>query len=125
MNTSSIQGPMDNFMKQGNVLPHNHPINQEQIKIERKFVNLNGVSKHLFCTICQEVFDDAKRINCGHTFCNNCIIEWIKKNSRCPICRQQCTNIDLSKDLIASNIIGDLEVTCINKGSHIQVFNFH
>jgi hypothetical protein len=85
-----------------------------EIKNERKFVSLGIISKHLFCTICQEVLDDPWRVKCGHTFCRKCIDEWIKKNSNCPICREKCNVSEFSKDLIASSIIGDLEVTCIH-----------
>jgi len=89
--------------------------NSKEIKI-RNFVNINIVSRHLFCTICQEVFEDPKRTNCGHTFCLNCLLEWNKKNNQCPICRQKINVEELSRDLVAFNIINDLEVFCANKG---------
>ncbi len=108
------QGPMDTFLNKNSSQQILSALNAH--KVDRKFVNLHGVSKHLFCTICQEVFDDAKRTSCGHTFCHGCIQEWINKNSRCPICRHPGSINDLSKDLIATNIIGDLEVTCVYKG---------
>jgi hypothetical protein len=34
-------------------------------KTKRNFVNIINVSKHLICTICQEILDDPKRITCG------------------------------------------------------------
>ena len=37
--------------------------------------------------MCFEVFMDATTISCGHTFCKNCICEWQKRNSNCPLCR--------------------------------------
>jgi hypothetical protein len=85
-------------------------------KIERNFVNLNLISRHLICTICQEVFDDPSRINCGHTFCRDCLVSWIDKSNKCPMCRVPVKKEDLHRDLIAFNIISDLEVTCIHKG---------
>ncbi len=33
-------------------------------KPNRDFLN-SDVSKHLKCIVCQDVFDDPKRINCG------------------------------------------------------------
>lgn len=89
-------------------------------KIERKFVNINLISRHLMCTICQEVFDEPNRINCGHTFCKDCLTSWIDKSNKCPMCRLAFKKEDLHRDLIAFNIISDLEVTCIHKGCPLK-----
>jgi hypothetical protein len=35
-------------------------------KVLRNFINQDNVSKHLFCTICQEIFDNPYRLNCGY-----------------------------------------------------------
>ena len=70
----------------------------------------------LICIICQEVLDDPRRIDCGHTFCNLCITQWLCKSICCPMCRQKVSKEGMSKDLIAFNIINDLEVTCSNSG---------
>jgi hypothetical protein len=90
-------------------------------KIQRNFVKSTLISKHLLCTICQEVLDDPKRIECGHTFCHDCINQWSSKSSMCPICRQKFSKEGMSRDLIALNIINDLEVTCSNKGKFIKL----
>ena len=37
--------------------------------ISRYFLNPNAVSRHLFCSVCQEVFDEPYRAPCGHSFC--------------------------------------------------------
>jgi hypothetical protein len=86
----------------------------EDIKKPRLFSNKSSISKHLFCGICQDVYDEPLRLNCGHTFCSSCISEWIKKAALCPNCRVKLILSELSKDLIASNIINDLEVICNN-----------
>ncbi len=36
-------------------------------KLERNFISLVGVSKHLICVICQEILDDPLRISCGYS----------------------------------------------------------
>ena len=46
----------------------------------------------LQCSICNDIFDCPTIINCGHTFCKNCIQKWTeeKRNkSTCPICRSE------------------------------------
>ena len=93
----------------------------------RKFVNSGLVSKHIICSICQEIFDEPVRLYCCHTFCKNCILSFKQYTNNCPICRadlklkcecQNCidTNNFNSKDLITLNIVNDLEVYCNNKG---------
>lgn len=43
----------------------------------------------LQCSICNEIFVYSSVISCGHTFCEDCIEGWKKKqpNTTCPICR--------------------------------------
>ena len=84
-------------------------------KINRKFVNLANVSKHLFCCICEEIFDNPIRTKeCGHTFCKSCLQKWVKYNKNCPLCRKNIIFKNTKRDLIAYNIINDLEVFCNN-----------
>jgi uncharacterized membrane protein YgcG len=41
------------------------------------------------CPICLEDFSsESKLLDCGHTFCHDCITQWTSKHSTCPICRQ-------------------------------------
>jgi hypothetical protein len=35
-------------------------------KVTRNFINNIFIGKHLLCIICQDLFDDPKRINCGY-----------------------------------------------------------
>ena len=84
---------------------------------ERKFVCLDNVSKFLYCSICDDIFRDPVRLKtCGHTYCLNCIIQWAKHNLNCPLCRERFIDKDIQKDIIATNIINDLEIYCVNLG---------
>lgn len=87
----------------------------ENTKIQRNFIETDKISKHLTCTICRDIFNEPNRVSCGHTFCYDCITEWIKSSPDCPICRKKIQRNQVSKDLVASNIINDLEVTCNNE----------
>lgn len=92
---------------------------------------------HLCCPICQQPFIHPLTTICGHTFCKECIIEFLKvQNQRrrrdedeevvgedgligsCPLDR---TPLDSSKvnelfptPLIISNLVDELEVFCLN-----------
>ena len=43
----------------------------------------------LQCSICNEIFCFSTVISCGHTYCEDCIESWKKKQDSptCPICR--------------------------------------
>ena len=85
--------------------------------IPRKFVCLDNVSKFLYCSICDDIFRNPIRLKtCGHTYCMNCILQWGKHNFNCPLCRVNFTDKDIRTDIIASNIINDLEIYCIYSG---------
>ena len=84
-------------------------------KINPKFVNLNNVSKYLYCCICDEIYNNPIRIKeCGHTFCKSCIKKWAKYNKNCPLCRKVFILKNIKRDNIAYNIINDLKVFCNN-----------
>ncbi|ESN94976.1 hypothetical protein HELRODRAFT_179816 [Helobdella robusta] len=42
----------------------------------------------LTCSICMEVVRHPKETPCEHTFCQKCLMDWIKISPTCPICRQ-------------------------------------
>ena len=51
------------------------------------FLMMELADNHLQCPICMEVFMMATIINCGHTFCQDCIEDWKKQHKVCPYCR--------------------------------------
>ena len=91
------------------------PSTPEKKKIIPKFVNLSNVSRHLYCCICEEIFQKPIRIKeCGHTFCTLCLKKWAKYNKKCRLCRKEFIFKNAKRDNIAYNIINDLEVFCNN-----------
>ena len=104
--------------------------------IKRNFVCPKDVSQYLFCAICNEIFNFPVRIKeCGHTFCKKCIKNWGKLHASCPFCRTSFNPKNLTKDIIAHNIINDLDVFCEYKNcpwkgvlrqlkKHIKTCNF-
>lgn len=39
------------------------------------------------CSICMESKGGKIRLDCGHMFHKKCLLEWLKINKSCPICR--------------------------------------
>lgn len=58
-----------------------------------RIVNLDdNLAKHLKCSICLNIFDNAVNNKCGHTFCKQCVHKWIQNNHKeCPECREPFT----------------------------------
>ena len=54
---------------------------------------------HLQCPVCMEIFILATSINCGHTFCRDCILDWKKKAKTCPVCRARINQMASSTAL--------------------------
>ena len=39
------------------------------------------------CTICQDRLSDPVILRCNHIFCEDCVSEWLDRESTCPLCR--------------------------------------
>jgi hypothetical protein len=43
------------------------------------------------CTICLEKWHQGEtitKLNCQHSFCKGCIVQWLKMHNTCPLCRE-------------------------------------
>ncbi|XP_063446987.1 E3 ubiquitin-protein ligase LNX-like [Mytilus trossulus] len=78
----------------------------------RYFLNPESVSSHLFCSICQDVFNQPYRAPCGHSFCKACITAWLRNSKTCPEDRKSLQLHQMHHDFIVENIIGDQMVAC-------------
>jgi hypothetical protein len=53
------------------------------------YVNEDQIDVELKCIICHEPFQvPVNCIECGQTFCQECIDKWNQQQSSCPSCRQ-------------------------------------
>ncbi|XP_076458411.1 RING finger protein 151-like [Babylonia areolata] len=87
----------------------------------RYFLNPESVSKHLYCSICQDVFSQPQRAPCGHSFCRKCITLWLKNSRTCPEDRKPVQMSQLHHDFILENIIGDQMVACPHRSIGCEV----
>ena len=44
------------------------------------------------CAICLSPHVGKSRLNCGHVFCYQCLVEWCRVKLECPTCRQPFVN---------------------------------
>lgn len=82
---------------------------------------------NLLCRICMEPFVKPKRLLCEHTFCDECLKEYLRfaiqpydlpgAAARCPTCRREL-NMDaepLGVSRIVTNMLDELLVKCPNE----------
>lgn len=77
-----------------------------------RFVNL--VDEEFICSICLGVFENPVHGHCGHTYCRNCIVNWIiNHESTCPLDRISLYPEELvDAPLPFKNLIGRLLIKC-------------
>ena len=56
------------------------------IKSIPTFANVNKYS--IYCSICQESVLNSVKVDCGHSYCKECILEYTKTRRDCPNCRK-------------------------------------
>lgn len=47
------------------------------------------------CMLCLSPMVDPLAATCGHLFCWDCIVDWVREHPECPLCRQQCQEQNL------------------------------
>lgn len=79
------------------------------------------VEAELQCSICSELFVIATTLNCAHTFCRSCIVEWQKKEKTCPMCRTKITsqNRSIVFDTFIDRIVENLSVEMKNRRQEV------
>lgn len=67
---------------------------EENILEIKKIPTFSNINKYpIYCSICQENVLNSVKIDCGHNFCKECIIEYTKIGKECPNCRESINNI--------------------------------
>ena len=104
----------------------------------KRFVDLNEnlkieeLSKQIICSICLNIFNNAVNSECRHSFCRQCIEQWINADHNdCPKCKRLLTrkrsldttdsdhnhyiligNYVFGHDFTANGIISELKIKC-------------
>ena len=62
-----------------------------EIKKVPTFSNVNHYP--IYCSICQDDKTNTVKVDCGHNFCKECIMEYMKIGKECPNCRESISSI--------------------------------
>ncbi len=66
---------------------HEYDIQNNYQMLRNKFPRIPVLEKKE-CPIClTQIRKDCRELSCGHTFCDNCIDEWWKRQLNCPMCK--------------------------------------
>jgi hypothetical protein len=93
-----------------------------------EYTNETSIDPELICIICNSPFEDPRCTPCDHTFCYECITNWIRtNNASCPTCRQPVRMNGLTQaNRTVRNMLDRLLVTCPRCGqTGVQRENFN
>tara|TARA_B100000287_G_scaffold435647_1_gene505283 strand:+ start:1536 stop:1943 length:408 start_codon:yes stop_codon:yes gene_type:complete len=80
------------LMRMINIMYLNDDYSNEIIN-KNTFDKLEKISKPIVCPICMDTTYNNIKLNCEHTFCENCIKKWLmQKSNTCPNCRTEIKN---------------------------------
>jgi len=96
---------------------------------------VDELSEEVRCALCLELFEDPRFLQCGHTFCFECLkgLE-VRKTINCPLCRKvhhigKGTINDLMKNLYVANIVQKIQSVKANTKETPQIvpniYNFY
>ena len=77
----------------------NNSINIKELIENSELIIYNSVdiSDEVMCSICRVNFvnnDIIRKLQCGHLFHHNCVDNWFKNHTTCPVCRYSLIQID-------------------------------
>ncbi|KAF9965836.1 hypothetical protein BGZ70_003983 [Mortierella alpina] len=64
------------------------------------------------CLICRTQYDLGMMTECGHVFCEHCLLEWTRSHHKCPSCnsiisRRRLTRVTMSGSVAAQEALAD------------------
>jgi hypothetical protein len=76
------------------------------------FTKKKKIPDRLSCSICIEILSTPIILNCKHSFCHDCISNWINNGKECPLCRKKINKSELKESKNLEEEIQNLEVFC-------------
>ena len=81
------------------------------------YIDEGSINERLTCAICSNPFIQPMKTKCKpteHTFCHNCIKDWLQRQLSCPTCRRTLRTEHLTtvSERILIDMLDDLLVKC-------------
>ena len=64
------------------------------------------------CIVCRDLFVLPSTLMCGHTFCEECLHGWLKRQHTCPTCRSPVTHPGVPS-VVLSNAVEKVRLRCL------------
>ena len=88
--TDSINSSAYSFPQTSSI--SKHPSHAKTVSIKKRhLIKVKDIEDNT-CPICLDQCKDKAELSCRHTFCFECLQEWLKTSSRCPYCREDCSH---------------------------------
>eukprot|EP01095_Lingulamoeba_sp_RSL-Kostka_P008246 TRINITY_DN2718_c0_g1_i1.p1 TRINITY_DN2718_c0_g1~~TRINITY_DN2718_c0_g1_i1.p1 ORF type:complete len:300 (-),score=64.40 TRINITY_DN2718_c0_g1_i1:54-953(-) len=69
---------------------------------------------NLKCKICQKVVEDPYETACGHVFCKNCLLIYLKSQANCLVCNTPIDTNNIRPSNVVQNLLNPLKIKCLN-----------
>ncbi|XP_070093722.1 E3 ubiquitin-protein ligase TRIM69 isoform X4 [Equus przewalskii] len=102
-----------------NIDPGNHvEVNDLTTQIPSK-VQIQDITMELHCPLCNDWFRDPLMLSCGHNFCQACIQNFWKQQTRetfCPECKMLCQYSHCTFNLVLEKLVEKIKRLPLLKG---------
>jgi hypothetical protein len=97
---------IEHFVKVYNISAEDQSIEYKE-RVIHEYWEKNGMGD---CPICLDTIEVTSVVvtPCSHLFCDTCLLEHLKKNESCPICRESCIYCDIVNRIIATGLNQEL-----------------
>ena len=76
------------------------------LRIKEEIDYIDNLLCQFNCAICMESFKIPLTLNCGHTFCEDCLIQY--NTNICSICRQEIIFENINTNIILTKLFQEL-----------------
>lgn len=97
-----------------------------------RLVSMTELEDRLQCPICLEVFKEPLMLQCGHSYCKDCLVSLschLDSELRCPVCRQEVDGSSSPPNLSLARVIEALQLPrdpepkiCAHHGNPLSLF---
>ncbi|KAG0321928.1 hypothetical protein BGZ99_003598 [Dissophora globulifera] len=95
---NKLQTEIIRLVSKQRYLDHLAETNQEEIDSKEERL----------CLICRSQYDLGLVTECGHVFCEHCLLEWTKNHHKCPSCNSQISRRRLARVTMAEPVANGL-----------------